>query len=132
MSFLVDTDIISAFLKGNRQVANRFLQYGGRLHMSVATLAELSTWTNRSGASQKRKQGLEDILQSFVVLEATAAVARKFGETEAALLDCGLAITEFDLLIAATALVHDLILVTHNVGDFQIVPRLTILDWMEL
>ena len=33
MSFLVDTDICSAYLKGDRRVWDRFLQYGGGLHV---------------------------------------------------------------------------------------------------
>lgn len=37
MSFLVDTDICSAHLKGNRAVNNRFLQYTGGLHVCTAT-----------------------------------------------------------------------------------------------
>ena len=35
-----------------------------------------------------------------------------------------------DLLIAATALVHNLTLVTHNVRDFANVPDLMIQDWL--
>jgi len=35
-----------------------------------------------------------------------------------------------DLMIAATALVHNLIVVTHNVHDYSRVPGLTIHDWL--
>jgi predicted nucleic acid-binding protein len=41
MSFLLDTDICSAYLKGNPDVQNRFIQYGGRLQVSVITVGEL-------------------------------------------------------------------------------------------
>jgi len=34
------------------------------------------------------------------------------------------------LFIAATALVHDLTLITHNVKDFQHIPDLLIEDWL--
>ena len=37
--------------------------------------------------------------------------------------------SEFDLLIAATALVNGLNMVTHNVADFQNIPGLLIEDW---
>ena len=37
---------------------------------------------------------------------------------------------EMDLLIAATALVYDLTLVTHNVRDFANVPGLRVQDWL--
>ena len=38
--------------------------------------------------------------------------------------------SEFDLLIAATALVNGLNMVTHNVADFSQVPGLTVIDWL--
>jgi len=130
VSFLLDTDICSAYMKGNAVVQNRFMQYGGRLHISVATLGELYTWALRANASPRRMHGLLDLLRDVVVLDATPDVARKLGETEAALLDQGLPVSEFDLLIAATALLHGFTLVTHNVQDFKHVPGLTIMDWL--
>jgi predicted nucleic acid-binding protein len=36
-----------------------------------------------------------------------------------------------DLLIAATAIVHDLTLVTRNVTDFQGIPNLRLVDWLK-
>lgn len=36
-----------------------------------------------------------------------------------------------DLLIAATALAHDLTLVTHNTHDFAHVPGLRVVDWLD-
>lgn len=36
----------------------------------------------------------------------------------------------FDLLIAATAIVHDLTLVTHDLSHFQRVPKLRVADWL--
>ena len=44
MSFLLDTDTCSAHLKNVAIVISRFLQYTGRLHMSVITLGELYAW----------------------------------------------------------------------------------------
>jgi predicted nucleic acid-binding protein len=41
MSFLLDTDTCSAYLKGSRNVQNRFLQYGGQLNVSTITVDEL-------------------------------------------------------------------------------------------
>jgi tRNA(fMet)-specific endonuclease VapC len=130
VSFLLDTDICSAYMKGDGRIQSRFIQYGGGLHISVATLAELYTWTLRAKAAPRRAQGLTDLLSDVSVLDATTAVARKFGEIEAALLDRGRPMSEFDLLIAATAVVNGLNMVTHNVADFSQVPGLTVIDWL--
>jgi tRNA(fMet)-specific endonuclease VapC len=54
----------------------------------------------------------------------TQDVARKFGEVRAALLDQGLPPPALDLVIAATALVHNFTLVTHNTLDFGNIPGL--------
>ncbi len=58
MSFLVDTDICSAHMKGNTRVYGRFIQYGGRLHISAVTLGELLAWAGRASASSARSQAL--------------------------------------------------------------------------
>jgi tRNA(fMet)-specific endonuclease VapC len=129
MSFLIDTDICSAHLKSNA-LTHRFLQHSGRLHISAVTLAELFTWALRAGASPKRVQSLNDLLNDVVVLDVTPAVSRKFGDIQAALLDAGRPVPSLDLLIASTALVHNLTLVTHNVQDFTNIPGLTIDDWL--
>ena len=57
-------------------------------------------------------------------------VGRKFGEVRAGLLDRGLPPPDMDLMNAATALVHDLTLVTHNTQDYANVPGLRLADWL--
>jgi len=130
MSFLVDTDTCSAYLKGDRHIWQRFMQYGGRLHLSSITVGELFTWSLRAHASPKRLQALLDLLTDVTVLDVTVDVSREFGELRAVLLDAGQGTPDMDLLIAATALVHNLTLVTHNVRDFVNLPGLNIEDWL--
>ena len=130
MSFLVDTDTCSAYMKGDDYVWQRFMQYRGRLQVSAITVGELFTWALRANAPPQRLQSLLDLLNDVTVLDVTEQVGRKFGEVRAALFDVGKPSPEMDLLIAATALVHNLTLVTHNVRDFATVPGLTIQDWL--
>lgn len=132
MSFLLDTDTCSAYLKGHRQVWQRFMQYGGRLHVSAVSVGELWTWAARAAASPKRRQVLDDFLSDLTVLDVTSQVAEKFGEVRAGLLDSGQGTPDMDLLIAATALIHGLTLVTHNTRDFEKVPGLIVEDWLVL
>ena len=63
------------------------------------------------------------------MLDVTQAVAEKFGELRAGLLDRGIVVGEMDLLNASVALIHNLTLVTHNVADYANVPGLTVVDW---
>jgi len=130
VSFLLDTDTCSAQMKGNRQVHGRFIQYGGRLHVSVVTLGELFAWVGRANASPRRSQTLLDLLKEVVVLPVDEIVARKFGDVRAWQLDRGLASPDLDLLNAAVALVHGFRLVTHNTADYANVPGLVFDDWL--
>ena len=130
MSFLLDTDICSAYLKGNRAVGNRFLQYTGGLQMSAITLGELYTWALRAKAPPTRLQALTDMLNDVVVVDITPDIARKFGELRAELFDRGLPPPDMDLLHASTALVHDLTLVTHNTQDYTNISGLRLADWL--
>ncbi len=118
MSFLLDTDTCSAHMKGHAQVSQRFLQYTGRLHISVIGLGELYTWTSRANAPPIRLRKLLALLKDVNVLEVTADGAQLFGEIRARLMDQGLPTPDLDLLHAATALHHGLTMVTHNVADF--------------
>lgn len=130
MSFLLDTDTCSAYLKGNPRVWNCFIQHSGGLHISTVTLGELFTWARRAKASPKRLQGLLDMLNDVRVLLVDETVAQKFGEVRAGLLDGGLSAPPMDLMIAATALVHNLIVVTHNTADYANIPGLIVVDWL--
>jgi tRNA(fMet)-specific endonuclease VapC len=47
MSFLLDTNICSAYLKQPGRLAHRFIQHGGGLYLSTIALGELYTWAER-------------------------------------------------------------------------------------
>jgi predicted nucleic acid-binding protein len=53
MSFLLDTDICSAYLKNEPLVVGRVMLHYGGLHISVITVGELLTW----GAAGQRSAG---------------------------------------------------------------------------
>ncbi len=130
MSFLLDTDICSAYLKNEPTVVSRVMLHFGALHLSVVTVGELLTWALRANAPAARLQGVRDLLTGSQIVEVTLAVAEKFGEIRAALLDQGVPVGEMDLLNAATALVRNLTLVTHNLQDYTNIPGLTVDDWL--
>lgn len=130
MSFLVDTDTCSAYVKGVRPVVNRFAQYAGRLSISAVTLGELLTWALRARTSPRRRQEIEDFANHITVLEITAEVGRKFAEVRAILFDAGTPAPDSDLLNGAVALIHNLTMVTHNTADYLNIPGLRLDDWL--
>jgi tRNA(fMet)-specific endonuclease VapC len=62
-------------------------------------------------------------------LTNTNRAADAYGSLHADLERAGRPIGPNDLLIAATALAHDLTLVTHNISEFGRVPGLGVEDW---
>jgi predicted nucleic acid-binding protein len=130
VSFLLDTDICSAQMRGDSRVHGRFIQYSGQLHVSAVTLGELFAWAGRARASPQRLQSLLDLLRDLVVLPLDETVARKFGEIRAWQLDHGLVSPDLDLLNSAVSLVHNLVMVTHNIKDYSNIPGLTVEDWL--
>jgi tRNA(fMet)-specific endonuclease VapC len=130
MSFLLDTDLCSAHLRGERSVFSKFVQHSGQLHVSAITAGELYSWVLRSKAPPDRLQLLQRFLMGVTLLPIDADVAYRFGVLRAELLDKGRATMSTDLFIAATALVHGLTLVPHNTRHFQNVPDLAVEDWL--
>lgn len=67
-------------------------------------------------------------LQDLALIPVTDAVLLRFAEVRAQLRQRGKPRTDFDLLIAATALQHDLTLVTRNARDFDDIPDLRVIE----
>jgi predicted nucleic acid-binding protein len=131
VSFLLDADVLSAHFRGRGKVTSRLLQHTGQLSVSTITLAELNTWLHRQKTPQRYREELATLLAEFAILPVDAAVADRFGEVGARLLDRGQSIATPDLLIAATALVHDLTMVTGNVRHFAAIEGLRLENWLE-
>ncbi len=61
MSFLLDTNILSAHLRRPAGLAHRFFQHSGRLYTSGVSLAELYDWVNGRRDPGKGKGVITDI-----------------------------------------------------------------------
>ena len=97
MSFLLDTDICSAYLKDDPVVVLRVTLHYGGLNVSVITVGELVTWARRANALSDRLKGVQDLLRGATVLDVSLTIAEKFGEIRAGLLDRGITVGEMDL-----------------------------------
>lgn len=130
MSYLLDTDFSSHFLRGNQRAFSKVVQHAGRLFISAVTVAELQTWVYRSPAPELRAKALTEFLNEVGVLDFDSSIAETFGRVRARQLATGELTPTFDLQIAATAITHQFTLVTCNARDFTRVPGLTFVDWL--
>lgn len=125
MSYLLDTNVLSETRK--RQPAASVLDWiagtpPDLLHVSVLTLGEIEQGVARvrGQGDQRRAVALErwlaDVRAGFAdrVLPVTLQVATTWGRQQRAR-----PLPVIDALLAATARVHDLTVVTRNVRDFE-------------
>lgn len=98
MSFLVDTDICTAYLKGNNRIHGRFVQYGGRVHVSAITAGQLFTWALIAPPGSGRIQRLLQLLRDTAFLDVNRSVAEKFGDLRTQQIRLGQKTPDMDLL----------------------------------
>ena len=126
---VIDTDVVS-FLFKNHSVARLYdseLQ-GHTLLLSFMTVAELDRWVIQRQWGEARRTWLNRYLSPFVVLPFDRALCNKWAEVTVAAQARGFRIECADAWIAATALLYDLPLVTHNRSDYLGVPGLKIIS----
>jgi predicted nucleic acid-binding protein len=99
------------------------------LAIASITASELLAGVIRSspGARRERRRTLvESVIDTISILAFDLQVARVHAELWAQLESTGSRIGEHDLIIAATAISHDLTVLTHNVRHFSRVPGLAV------
>ncbi|HKI05621.1 MAG TPA: type II toxin-antitoxin system VapC family toxin [Thermoanaerobaculia bacterium] len=120
MSFLCDTNILSelAKLQPNEGVSD-WSRSLSRMALSAVTVEEVTfglIWNSKP----RIQIWFEDFVDSRCeILPVTAEIARRAGELRGGLKARGQTRTQADMLIAATAQVHALTLVTRNSRDFE-------------
>lgn len=125
---LIDTDIASFILKGS-SYADPYLPLinGQELALSFMTVAELFQWAILRQWGDRRLSQLEEYLSNYLIIPVDQPLCWQWARICADRQNIGRPISPQDAWIAATALRHDLPLVTHNIKDFQEIPHLRLL-----
>jgi predicted nucleic acid-binding protein len=127
--YLVDADwLIDAAI--GRPRAQRPLERLSDEGLAVSIIAVAEVYEGAFGTPdpQATFAGLRDFLRDFAILPLTDPIVEYFARLRAALRQQGQLIPDMDLLIAATALEEDLVLITRNVRHFARIPDLTLLQ----
>lgn len=127
MKYLVDTDIVISYLKGIKEAVTILQKHQGELAVSVITLGELLEGIHGQPKENERLKWLENFLTGVNLLEVDRMVVEQFAQIRSNLRKSGLLIDNFDILIAATALAENLVLITGNIKDFERIEKLQVL-----
>jgi len=131
MTHLLDTSICSQPLKQQPVLTalQRWDRLGDGAATSVVCLAEIE-WGLHKLASERRWQGYRnDIVPSVYALLPDRVAWSRFATMKARQHALGRPVQDLDLLIAATAVCHDLILATLNARHFSAIEGLRWEDW---
>ncbi|TAE55820.1 MAG: type II toxin-antitoxin system VapC family toxin [Nostocales cyanobacterium] len=131
MGYLLDTCVVSDFVKGEENTLKKIkFILPSDIFVSSLTVMEIKYGLAiNPGKAVKIKSILETFLSSVTVLNFGLQEAEIVAEIRSLLKISGSPIGAYDVLIAATALSHNLIMVTANVREFQRVPNLKIENW---
>jgi tRNA(fMet)-specific endonuclease VapC len=125
MRYLIDTDWVIHYLNGREDIVQRLdeLQEQG-LGLSMISLAELYEGIFYSTDPNGNERALQDFLQGVDVVGIDEETCQVFGRQRGRLRAAGKTVGDFDLIIGATALQHNVILLTNNRRHFELVEGL--------
>jgi tRNA(fMet)-specific endonuclease VapC len=129
--YLLDTNVISDFVRGERRVLARVKSSRPDvLALSTVTVMEIEYGLALEAARARRlRPVLEALIGSMAVLPFTSADATAAAGARAGLRRSGRPIGRYDVLLAGCALSRGLVLVTANTGEFARVDGLTVENW---
>ncbi|MEH2307911.1 type II toxin-antitoxin system VapC family toxin [Nostoc sp.] len=131
MGYLLDTCVISDFVKGEENTLKRIkLISPTEIFVSSLTVMEVKYGlTINPQRAVKIQSTIEILLGSITILPFDSKEAEQAAQIRSFLKLAGSPIGFYDVLIAATAVINNHIVVTSNVREFQRVPNLQIENW---
>ena len=133
MTYVLDTNAVSALMKGSAAVVERLAATEpAAVSVPQPVLAEIAFGIERLPRSRRRAalQARFDLISAELPRAAwTDVVSQMYGRIKATLERRGTRIEDFDAAIAAHALALGATLVTSNLGHMTRVPGLRVEDW---
>jgi len=131
VKFLLDTNVLSDFARGERAVLERLRREAPpQLAISVITELEVEYGLARNpNLAPRVREAMRLLLNTISVLPFEREDARVAAQLRANLNSQGTPIGAYDLLLAACALRRGLRIVTHNAREFDRIGGLGLEDW---
>ncbi|NLO69463.1 MAG: type II toxin-antitoxin system VapC family toxin [Porphyromonadaceae bacterium] len=130
--YLLDTNICIYFLKGQFDLHEKIAEIGKEnCLLSEITIAELKFGAENSVQKEKNRKSIVEFIAKFDIIPIFPALD-VYAKEKVRLKTKGRILDDFDLLIGATAIHNNLIMVTRNVSDFDRLNGIVIEDWTAL
>ncbi len=129
---LLDTDIISYYMRGNEQVVLNYTQHidlQGFVYVSRISVLEILGGLKIKNATNQI-QRFRNFLAQNQILELTPEASEIASDIFAELHKQGKHSGNYDILIASTAIAHDLTLCTNNTKDYENILNLSLVNWV--
>lgn len=118
---VIDANIVVEYLKSEGGLLPQIWDHY-KLHTPVTTLTEL--FAIKKAANEETKKKIEELVSKHLkIIDINDAIAKKASQI---LLDLDISLA--DALLAATAIVKDLPLVTYDLSTFDLIPDLKLVD----
>jgi tRNA(fMet)-specific endonuclease VapC len=129
--YLLDTNICIYALKNKPEVVMKHIERAGyqNIFMSTIVLSELYFGAENSSKPRYNRKILDHFVSPFKVISFDLDSANIYGKIRAELKKTGKLIGLMDMLIAATALSNDMVLVTNNEKEFNRISDLNVENW---
>jgi tRNA(fMet)-specific endonuclease VapC len=131
VKYLLDSNAVIALMKGHPGFVSELRRHKPQDFAIPAIVAHELFYGAYKGQRAVDNLARVEALQ-FETLNFDREDARMAGEIRAELASLGTPIGVYDVLIAGQAVARDLILITHNVREFQRVQKLRFEDWEPL
>jgi predicted nucleic acid-binding protein len=128
---MLDTDILSEFLRGNPKVianVDEYLKEHGFVNLSIITYYEILNGLLYKDARKQLKK-FEEFVSLNKVIPLTQRMAKVAAAIQADLRKKGTVIGHTDTLIAGIAITNDLQLVTNNTNHFKRIKGISLANW---
>jgi len=129
----LDTNIITAFLKNDSRVVERvsdYLEFFDKLTINIISYYEILRGLKDLGNEEKLRR-FDNFIQENELVFITKDTIEKAAEIYAYLKKEGYLIEDADILMASTAIVEDLVLITNNLKHFKRVKDLRLDNWLQ-
>lgn len=127
-----DTNILTAYFKGHPKVVHKMAVYQkqfGSLKLNILSYYELLRGYKDLGSAEKLRR-FREFASKCEILGIDSAVMEKASDIYVELKQAGRLIEDADILIAAIAIVNNLVLVTDNVRHFNRIKGLQVENWL--